>query len=345
MLNRFGGLGGYGIQLTWPQDAILFFPRIVDTTGGDLGYYAIYWRYLIGASTLSAIFILLRREKRATLFFLAGSLLVLLPIVPVSAGMSHRVVLLPVFLWIIIHIFAWDRLLAKIHSRFSQIAVFIWAAVVLSGFIYASHNHIVLTKDSIFRKGVEGRFVLQEGSSFDMLFHPVQYGHYYNGLLWLRNTVLHLSAGPAVTYDPNIICSNELLEERHRADIKKYEKAWYFDSKSNKIISENIKNFCNRENLNVIRMDVPFSLDILYKNSVITWQFGPYERGSYAILLGSVASEIYPLPMQGRRFNSYKGQTLEFRLRYESPEGWVTYSPLLDIVIDDEDYCHVRWQR
>ena len=97
--------------------------------------------------------------------------------------------------------------------------------------------------------------------------------------------------------------------------------------------------------LDMIRMDEPLRLDILYRNSVITWRFGPYVRGLYTIELGETASKIYPMPPVGKRFNSYKGQTIHFRLKYESPEGWITYSPLLTISISEKDYGRIQWQR
>ena len=60
------------------------------------------------------------------------------------------------------------------------------------------------------------------------------------------------------------------------------------------------------------------------------WDFGPYTDGSYSVLFAD-GIKAYDVPRHdGFRLSGV--QMLTLRLRYQSPAGWVTYSP--DIVVD-----------
>ena len=83
--------------------------------------------------------------------------------------------------------------------------------------------------------------------------------------------------------------------------------------------------------------DEPLSIELEYRNNFLSWQFGPYETGEYRLispLLGSI-----PLPLEGfLPINPESRESLRapFRLKYSSPEGWVTYSPELLLARDSE---------
>ena len=70
--------------------------------------------------------------------------------------------------------------------------------------------------------------------------------------------------------------------------------------------------------------------------NVISWEFKPYQSGRY-ILIGDEGVNVFPI----------KGQTLinnqswNFYICYESPEGWITYSPKFTL----EKNQTIDWKR
>ena len=94
-----------------------------------------------------------------------------------------------------------------------------------------------------------------------------------------------------------------------------------------------------RETLSqTLRSDVALEMDYEYDEGTFEWRFGPYTEGSYTLV--SEVLGALPAPRAGRqRFPVIDGTP--FYLRYNSPEGWVTYSPLQTIRYGEP----VSWQR
>ena len=87
-----------------------------------------------------------------------------------------------------------------------------------------------------------------------------------------------------------------------------------------------------------LRSDVALEMDYEYDQGTFEWRFGPYTDGSYTLV--SEVLGALPAPRAGRlRFPVVDGTP--FYLRYTSPEGWVTYSPLQTIRYGEP----VSWQR
>jgi hypothetical protein len=76
-----------------------------------------------------------------------------------------------------------------------------------------------------------------------------------------------------------------------------------------------------------IRDAAPLSLTMARGNGVLSWSAGPYETGRWAILLGEDLSR-YDVPRSGWILPLMPDDLL-VTLRYESPEGWKTFSPAL----------------
>lgn len=135
--------------------------------------------------------------------------------------------------------------------------------------------------------------------------------------------------GPAIISDTNLICFDEKLSPQH------YKNIWYFDLRKDALGSEKMLDFkarqCQEDSYRKIRMDVPLHLIIEYDHPMVSWKFGPYKEGNYSILLGATAYSVFPLSDKGHMNEPL--QTSLFRLRYMSPEGWSTYSPLLQLNI------------
>lgn len=335
--------GGVGYDFVWPQDILLFFPRIVDAMSG-VSMPQLWWRVLIVISTLTST-ILLVINRHPFFFTLFASLLFLLPIFPVSLYMATRYVWLISFGWIILHIVVWNGLRKWNNVPLVRICIFLWSAILFFGFFFSSLAGIESMKIDFEKQGKEGLFVLKEGSATDLLVTPGSPGTIYTGLLWLRSNILHLPNGPAVILDPHLFCY-DIQSGNEGTDT--YVKAWHFDSRNFTLISEDAEAFirraCAEEIISEIRLHVPLSLHIHYDHAVISWEFGPYKEGSYALFFGEEAESIYQLPNKGKRLISLRRQSPKVRLRYISPHGWRTYSPILNLAIKN-DQGRIQWQK
>jgi hypothetical protein len=78
----------------------------------------------------------------------------------------------------------------------------------------------------------------------------------------------------------------------------------------------------------------PLTLKVTNHDGWISWNFGPYDTGSYNVISDYVGNLPLPATQNGFRTNIRKD--LEITLRYTAPEGWVTYSPPLILKPDGE---------
>ncbi len=91
-----------------------------------------------------------------------------------------------------------------------------------------------------------------------------------------------------------------------------------------------------------IRHGAPLSVEIHASGPrALYWHLGPYREGRYAFVLGDGA-QAFEMPASGG-FQLKQVGRLALRVRYESPEGWVTYSPELDM--DFTRQPSYRWAR
>jgi len=332
--------GGYGLPLVWPQDAVLLPQRIADAMGGAADNRMSWWRCFIGASSLVSVIVLFKVNKKRLFYIIGCSPLVLLPIIPVSPIMSTRYVWLLTFCWIVVNIVVFNDILLKLKGRlFAKVAVYCWSLILLFSFFYASSIYMEYLKSTADRHKVEGIFFLQTGTMSDLLVNPTAPAWYYEGLTWLRKQVLHLPEGPALNFDPNLFCLKVISYE-------KYKNIWRYNVPTKTLISYSGENYFNSNCKDIterVRLEAPLSLSIKYEKSTLGWEFGPYKNGSYDLVFGPGGESIRQMPNNGRRFVGLN-EDVRFRLRYSSPEGWRTYSPLLVLSIAD-DKGSIDWKR
>jgi hypothetical protein len=340
MLGRLGG--GYGLQLSWPQDAILLFPRMMNAVGSGFdGQITEIWRWLAGATSVAAVAIILIFDRKTFCKVLFVFPLVLLPIIPVSPVMTGRFLFLAVFFWILLCVIAWSRLHKHADGPIASAVIILWAAVLLTAFLLSSSKELRNLRSTIHRQGVEGEFVLRGGRETDLVINPKSPGHYYAGLSWLRTDILGLPAGPSVMADSTLLCLD-------KETANSFSSVWYVNSKADKMVAEKITDFiaarCNRGRLYSLRESAPLSLKLEYSKDRVSWEFGPYKEGEYQLLFERTAGTVYPLPPSGSRIVYLNDMTIPVRLRYASPQGWTTYSPLLNLRIFS-DRARLDWKR
>ena len=84
----------------------------------------------------------------------------------------------------------------------------------------------------------------------------------------------------------------------------------------------------------------PLFADFRYEGGILAWEFGPYATGTYRVLIGD-GLQAFVVP----RRDSFQltATALKVRVRYDSPEGWRTYSD--PIALDFASRPRERWER
>ena len=88
-----------------------------------------------------------------------------------------------------------------------------------------------------------------------------------------------------------------------------------------------------------LRQQAPLSVDFSYRNSVVSWQFGPYNNGRYQLVSNQIG--VIEVPSAGS-MRAILADGAGFYIRYQSPEGWQTYSELFQVVRDGPAIGWVR---
>ncbi len=337
MLGRL--VGGYGIPLN-TEDIQLFLPRVAVAMGSN----SQWWIWFVAATTLAAFIALLVRGRSALLRILLSLPLTLLPILPVSSMMASRYVWLPYFSWIIVQAVALDALTRNARPGHAAAAATVWGLSLLVLVWSVSSDAVSVTPERAHRHEVEGVFVLRGGTAKDLLVNPASSGWYYMGLSWLRKKELRLAEGPAVTWDATALCTEMLSGQGSGGHQVRYVRVWHFEEARRSLAAEDILPYCKRLPLDTVRKEASLSFSIDYRDAVLSWEFGPYGDGTYTLLLGASAESPFQLSRRGRAFISLGGETLFIRLKYASPEGWVTYSEMVKLAVKG-DRGGVQWKR
>jgi len=112
-----------------------------------------------------------------------------------------------------------------------------------------------------------------------------------------------------------------------------------FESTANGIAQVNVDAVAR--NCGAIRDNAPLRADFRFDEGTLHWIFGPYERGSYRVVFGD-GVQAFTVPREDAYIlGDIPGIAL--RVRYEAPEGWVTYSP--ELALDFVRRPNMQWRR
>jgi hypothetical protein len=162
-----------------------------------------------------------------------------------------------------------------------------------------------------------GRFVM-EASQDHVLLPSAQFGNWFtDGLAWLRKNVLEEQA-PLIVYD-----------EIDLARLKRNSlRVFVFDEASRRLkeVPGGVPAICSEWRRRL--RDNPISVAFDYADGVVSWQLGPYEKGEYSIIAYRRPETKVVVPRIGFKRRAMS-EPLLFRVRYDSPEDWTAYSPLM----------------
>jgi hypothetical protein len=317
MLKPSSLLTGYSLAPKLEWDHILALPsRVAEVLGWQHS-----WQLLI-ILLISLIYLLiflkyLKDIKWIQLFAVLLWLAVtLLPIIPVLSILTSRYLFLPYFMLSLSVAFCLRFFLKK---QWNYIALGLGLSMFAVGIKSVEIGPaVILPTESVKRYRIEGEFVLTGENVNDLLLNPLPPGGdgYYQSLQWLREHILKLPKGVGVCYD---LCA---CQPQSSDKIYQFMQGHLQSSK------------LNQAALDCGKPDVALTVKISRDDHTLHWQLGPYKEGQYYAIPSSTlpnmrdGAPVINLPTQGSLFYDLS-KTLYVVVKYVSPEGWHTYSPIL----------------
>ena len=303
-------VGGYRPSIDWGAvcPMILKIPSFIF---GD-GPFA-----TVAFLTTTALIIYAAWQYPSLRVLIVGAALLLLgPIVPaIYISDPHRLLLLLTWALSLAVVLTLGGIASSKHRRI----IVALAMVAVIGFATAGQGWKIRQGLRSVAEGFEahGRFIM-EADQDHVLFPSVQFGNWFTaGLSWLRRNMLE-EQPPMVVYD-----------EIDLAGLNKDSLGVFLyddSSRSLKEVPGGVPSICSewegklREN--------PISVEFDYADGVVSWQLGPYEKGQYSIITYGDSGAKMIIPRYGFRRKEMIAPLL-FRVRYDSPEGWISYTPLM----------------
>ena len=322
-------LGGYGFAVTpsdWPALALALPGKVVaEFMGGRFSPAAVLFLAALAAGIL-ALFLL--RGRRAVLLTGIALCLALAPVLPVSTQMEPR---FAVPAWIVLAVaFAAGCRALTIRETGRWAGVALAAMACLAGLVLNRQDWSVRFA-RVERMSAEDRFLtsMREG---DVLRQPLTPTASLGELQWLKENVFHRPRGGRWFQDDFYLCV-------HREPLGR---VWGYGPDTRRVveITAGIPSLRDRY-CSSLRADAPLTANFRASRGALFWDLGPAAEGKYSLILGDGAA-LFEMPrragfqMQGRA-------PLLLRVKYESPAGWITYSPELRVPL--EEGAGVRWRR
>ena len=151
-------------------------------------------------------------------------------------------------------------------------------------------------------------------------------------LNWLKTVHLRKASGAAWFYDDYFLCTAAPLPKR----------AWEYEPSRRAVIEiTSALPSIAKKHCGSIREQAPLSASFAYRDAALFWKFGPYTEGKYRVLLAN-GVQAFDVPREdGFRMPDLTGISL--RIRYDSPQGWTTYSP--ELALDFKRQPRLNWSR
>jgi hypothetical protein len=313
-LTVLGTALGYGFVVTpsgLPRLALELPGKIAaEIAGGRLSAAAILFGAVLAAGVLS---LLLLAGRRAAALAGIALLLAALPVLPVSTLMEPRYA---VAAWVVVAV-AFAAGCATLAARRQTIAVALAVAACVSG-LWLNRQDWSRRFARAERMSAENRFYL-EIKDGDVLRQPLTLAASLNELAWMKQTVYRRPPGGRWFQDDLYLCL-------HRGPLGR---VWGWDDETRRVVNLTRRIPALRaRHCSTIRAEAPLSASFRFTPEGLFWELGPYREGTYRFVLRDGA-EAFAMPRSAGF--KLRAEGLRLRVRYESPEGWITYSPELQL--------------
>lgn len=314
--------GGYGWAIA-PAEI----PRVVATLPWKVILTCAGAGVGVGLAAVAVLALGAGRAMRTRRALLIGSITLLLavaPIIPVSKEMQPRYVV-TAWLWACVA-FAIGAASLQSVARNALLAAAVGAVLVA--------NRQEWTREyarSLRMSGEARAFMSLDGSA--MLRRPAIPPAAMVELQWLKEEHLRRTRGAGWFYDDLYLCGGSPLQGKRVFE-------WAPQRREVVEVTARIPDLASAY-CGSIRQNAPLRAEFHHRDEALFWRFGPYETGRWSVIFGG-GMQAFAVPREeGFRLAGVPGLTL--RVRYESPEGWVTYSP--EIALDFARQPNLVWHR
>ena len=320
-------LGGYGERIDGRN--VLLLPYNIVNLLFDVKHKENI--LILSAAVFIIIILFLSKRWRSGHIGIWIFIVAMLPIIPVSHTLTYRYVFVPwvavTFLLVSLMRVSWNsKIIGKILCTCLLIVVML---LVASQSRKTWSDNLKMAR----RMNIEGKFIFEEADSHNLLRKPSFEGHYFEGIHWLKNNYYGRTGNPVWFYDDIYLCENNLKGKR----------VWEYMSEEQKLkditdlIPDITRAYCAR-----VRTNAPLTIKSNYSKNIISWELGPYKDGKYSYIIGGLETKK-DIPPKGSLRVHFKNY-VQLRIRYESPESWMTFSPYLKLnIIDDSGM--IKWRR
>lgn len=321
-------MGGYGFKVdlgSLPALALALPGKTAaEFIGGRISVETLLFSIAFAAGIIALFFL---RGLRALFLTGAALLLALLPVLPVSTQMEPRYA---VPAWIVLAL-AFAAGCQALEDKKRWIGAGLGLAACLLGLALNREDWNVRFARAE-RMSAEDRFLfdMREG---DVLRQPLLLTASLGELQWMKESVFHHPRGGRWFQDDLYLCL-------HREPLGR---VWGYDPAMRRVVDITARipvlrdQFCSS-----IRWNAPLSASFRDSGGVLRWDLGPYPKGQYSFLLGDGVA-LFEMPRSAAFQMQERAPFLLLRVKYESPEGWVTYSPELRVPLVEGQ--GVRWSR
>jgi hypothetical protein len=310
-------LGAYSwviLPQQWPKLLLMLPWRVIRAMAGvnlKLGL-------LLLALMAVGIVLAAMQNRRALLLVIVAAIVVLGPLLPLAKEVNRRYVLVPWLAWSIAFV-----------AGAKQRKILLVAAPLL--LVVVNRQEWASEFATRLRMSNEARFMVDMPPN-GLIGHLATPPATMRELNWVKIEQLHRPAGASWFYDDFYLCSHDLNGKR----------VWIYDVPTRSIVEitsrvpEVTKRYCGS-----IRNDVPLSVRFRFADPAFFWDLGPYTRGKYT---GVLAEGVEAFEIPAKEALNIPGTTsLPIRIRYDSPDGWTTYSP--GFVLDLKRQPNFEWHR
>jgi hypothetical protein len=316
------GLAGGGAWAITARDvpmllALLPWRVILAWTGAGLGVGLVALAILTSGSAAAL------RDRRAAWVAGAGLFVALAPIVALSKDLDSGHVVIP-WLWVAAVFAIGTGTLGPIAR--GALVVFAATAVIV-----ANRQEWTAQYARSQRMSSEARAFMNLDSGA-LLRRPAIPPATMPELKWLKEEHYQRARGTGWFYDDSFLCSSSLDGKRifewtpARRDVVE--------------VTARIPDFA-RAWCGSLRANAPLRTEFRHRGETLYWRFGPYEEGRWTVVLGG-GLQAFEVPREeGFRLVGVPG--LSLRVRYDSPDGWVTYSP--ELMLNFKRQPDFLWQR
>lgn len=325
-------ISGYNYQYSW-HDTLLFFPNIINAMNGGFKTTSYLWLGFISLSLLASSFLLANARQTLPIKLLLGSLLFLLPIIPVSKVMGGRYVLHISLGFIILHALAWQSLdWHKLNYKL-RFLVITWILSLTLLFVYASSHLSWIKFDALHRLKQEAIFILWHSDTIDVILAP-QDKYIMDTWLWMKQKFFSDSGGnPLIIHDQHVFCAN-----LSQANNQGFAKVWSFNSEKQQLSALAYQDWIAQcaNYLPKKAHGISWSITMRQENHSVYWQFEPQQESHYAIILKPSNLDISVASSGAYYLGKQYGAALNFQIRYINKTGLPHYSPEFTLQIGTE---------